>query len=162
MGILIEQKQYVLLPTGEYNAVITDLEETSGEYGPQVKVKFTLTDPDQAGNELTAWASATFTPKSKLYGWTRAAFGADIPKTYNFNSDDLINRPVRLVVIRKTKDDGSEFNRVDGVLPAPVTAAPVPAAPAVTATPPPVTAEQATKPRPWDSPAAVPATAMVF
>lgn len=136
MGIVIEQKQYTLLATGEYSAVISSLEETTGEYGPQLKIKFLLTDPAYAGNELTAWASATFTPKSKLYGWTRAAFGVDtVPKTYNFNSDDLVNRPVRLVVVRKTKEDGSEFNRVDGVLPAaPVTPAPAPV-PAVQAAP---------------------------
>ena len=52
-------------------------------------------------------------PKSKLFAWSRALLG-DVPDT--LDTDDLIGLPCRLSIVLKTKDDGSEYNKVDAVL----------------------------------------------
>ena len=117
MGIQIEQTQYVLLPVGEYPAEISEIVEDEGMFGKQLKFTFDIEDGEHAGQSLLGWTSAKFSPKSKLYGWSKAAFNAQIPKDYNFNRDDLINRKVNLTVVVKEGDDGAEFNRIEAVRP---------------------------------------------
>ena len=55
----------------------------------------------------------SLSPKSKLFAWSRALLG-EVPDT--LDTDDLIGLPCRLSIVLKTKDDGSEFNKVDAVL----------------------------------------------
>jgi hypothetical protein len=119
MGIVIDQSAGTDIPTGEYTAKVARIEEATGKFGPQLKVKFILSGPpDVDGTSTCAWYGQTFSPKSKLYGLVQAAFGGTaIPTTYNFNSDDLINRVVRLVIVEKTKSDGAVFSKVDSVKP---------------------------------------------
>lgn len=120
MGITITQTAGTVIPTGEYPAKIVSIEETTGQFGPQLKVKFMLSGaPDIDGTTTSAWYGQTFSPKSKLFALAVAAFGGRaIPATYNFNSDDLLNRSVRVVVVEKQKPDGSTFSKVDSVKPA--------------------------------------------
>lgn len=117
MGIVINQsKGGELIETGEYPARVVSIEEADGQFGPQLKWKFELTGPDTSGKTLSAWCSQNFSIKSKLYAWTLAAFGGNpIPETYAFDSDDVIGRNVRLVVVVKAKADGSEFSKIDQV-----------------------------------------------
>ena len=115
MSFEIEQTQHVLLPVGEYSAQITEVEPDDGQFGPQVKFTFTILDEDYRDLTLLGWTSAKFNNKTKLYEWTREAFGNPIPKDYNFRSDDLVGRDVSLTVIVRRKDDGSEFNRIEAV-----------------------------------------------
>lgn len=116
MTVKIEQKSYELLPVGDYKAVITNVQNDEGMFGPQLRVDFLVEGGDYEGSQLVGWCSATFSPRSKLYSWTKAAFGGtEIPPTYAFNSDDVIGRRVVLTVIIRTKDDGTEFNRIEAV-----------------------------------------------
>lgn len=127
MGIAIKQTQYVALPAGPYRARIGAINGEDGKFGPQLRFKFYLVDGEQAGQEVIGWSTATFSPRSKLYAWAKAAFGGrEIPETYDLNTDHLVGKLVILVLGVKAGDDGAEFNRIEDVRPA----TPVPAAPA--------------------------------
>jgi hypothetical protein len=133
MGATIKQTHYEPLPVGEYPAKIGAVEVSDGQYGAQVKLRFDVTAAGFEDRSVTGWASATFSPKSKLYQWARAAFGRDIPSGYDLDIDHLLDRPVTLVLVTKTGDDGSEFNKIHDVKAAkrngsqPVKLTPVPA-----------------------------------
>lgn len=115
MGYVIEQQTYETLPTGDYSAEISRVELEEGQFGQQLKFSFDLLG-EKEGRTLLGWASCRFSPKSKLYGWTRAAFGGGpIDRGYNLNTDDLIGRKVTLTVLASSRDDGTEFNKIDAV-----------------------------------------------
>jgi hypothetical protein len=117
MTLTIKQTRFQLLPIGEYTAKITDIDADDGKFGPQVRFEFEIQGGDYSGQTLLAWASATFSPRSKLYAWTRAALGSDILPDYDFNSDDLLGRMVMVTVVIRPNDDGAEFNRVENIRP---------------------------------------------
>ena len=119
MSVKIERTKYEPIPEGIYPASIVaiDLDDTS-EYGSQLKFKFQL-DPFEgyeSGKELHAWASARFSPKSKLFKWTQSILG-NVPDDYGFDSDDLMNKRVLLVIGRNVKPDGTEFDKVESIKP---------------------------------------------
>lgn len=119
MSVKIQRTKYEPIPEGIYPATIMtiDLDDTS-EYGSQLKFKFLL-DPFEgyeSGKELMAWSSARFSPKSKLFKWTQSILG-NIPDDYNFDSDDLLNKRVLLVVGRNIKPDGGEFDKIESIKP---------------------------------------------
>lgn len=111
----IKQTRFETIPMGEYPAVIRDIEPQEGQFGPQLKFTFELIEGEHQGTTLLAWTSQTFSPRSNLFKWTRAAFARDIPPTYDLDTSHLIGKKVRLAVLTKAKDDGSEFNKVDDV-----------------------------------------------
>ena len=117
MALQIKQTTYELLPVGEYTAKISAIEADDGKFGAQVKFEFEIQGGDYAGQTLLAWASAKFSPRSKLFAWTRAALSSDISPDYDFNSDDLLGRPVMVTVVIRPNEDGAEFNRVESVRP---------------------------------------------
>jgi hypothetical protein len=118
---VIKQTRYDALPTGEYPAKIGAYEMTEGQFGTQVKtqvkLRFDVTAQGLEDRSIIGWAAATFSPKSKLYGWTRAAFGREIPANYDLNLDHLLDRPVVLVLVTKVGDDGLEYNKIDSLKP---------------------------------------------
>lgn len=115
MGIQIEQSTFEAVPTGEYRARITEIEQVEGKFGPQLQLKCEIAEGDHAGTTFFSWCSPKFGPKSKLYGWTEAAFAAAIPKDYTFDSDHLIGREVVVTLVVRELDGGGEVNRVDSV-----------------------------------------------
>ena len=118
MSITIEQTVYEVLPMGTYSAVISEIEPETGQFGEQLKFVFQLTDDEHAGNTIWGWCSAKFSPKSKLYKWTRAALGnREIPRDYHFNSDNVIGQSVNLQITLEAREDGTEFNRVHDLRP---------------------------------------------
>jgi len=131
MGIVIKQTAVGdPLPVGEYIAQIAGIEKQPGQYGEQLRFKFQISDGVHAGRSLTGWTSTAFSPKSKLYKWAQAAFGgAVIPATWDFDSDKIVGRSVRLVVVVKLGDDGLEWNKIDDVLPVKRAGAPAASAP---------------------------------
>ena len=115
MGFKIAQKTFEVIPTGDYPATIEAIELTDGQFGQQLKFSFSLDGKNQT---LWGWASASFTPKSKLYSWTRAAMGGrPIPLNYNLDTDHLIGKQVLLTVVISRKEDGAEFNKISDVRP---------------------------------------------
>lgn len=107
----IEKREYVVLDTGTYPATVESITTTTGQFGEQLQWDFKLLDD---GSSQRAWCSTSLTPKSKLFAWSRALLG-EVPDT--LDTDSLIGLPCRLSILLKTKDDGSEFNKVDAVLP---------------------------------------------
>jgi len=117
MGIRIKQMRYEPLPVGEYVAVIGEIKDEEGQYGPQLRFRFDLRAPQ--GRSLVGWCSQTFSPRSKLYAWVRAAYGGRaIPPDWDFDSDALLGRTVRLVVITQVGEGGEEYNKISDVRPA--------------------------------------------
>ena len=121
MGYKVKQTHYEPIPVGEYVARIGEITlDTEGKFGPQFKINFELLTPGLVDRSLMGWCSQTFSPKSKLYAWSRAAFGGKpIPPDWDFDSDAILGRTVRLVVITQAKaDTGEEYNKISDVKPA--------------------------------------------
>ena len=121
MSIKIQQSTYEALEPGVYPGKITDIQEEDGAYGPQLKVYFLL-DPFEgyeAGKQLYAWCSRKFSPKSKLYSWTQAILGRITPD-YVFDSDDILEKPVLVVIDNRFSADGSQlYDYVESLKPLP-------------------------------------------
>ena len=121
MSIKIQQSTYEAVEPGVYPGKITDIQEEDGAYGPQLKVYFLL-DPFEgyeAGKQLYAWCSRKFSPKSKLYSWTQAILGR-IPSDYVFDSDDILNKPVMVVIDNRFSADGAQlYDYVESLKPLP-------------------------------------------
>ena len=113
----IAMRTYEAIDPGMYPATIAEIKPETGKFGDQLKVKFLLEDQD--ATTLTAWTSTSFSPKSRLFGLTRAAFGgSDFPPGFVLNTDKLIGRRLMLMVTVKPKGDGSgDFNKVEEFLP---------------------------------------------
>lgn len=119
MSVKIKQTIVETLPTGEYPVRIAEIKLETGQFGDQLRFRFDVMAPGFEDRNLTGWASATFSNKSKLYQWTKAAFGGvEIPREWTFDSDKLIGRECIAVVLVRTADDGSEFNKIDALKPA--------------------------------------------
>lgn len=150
MGTTIKQEFSVVLPTGTYPAQIVAADLDEGHYGAQVKLTFNVIDGEHKNATLMAWTSAKFSQRSKLFRWVKAAFGGtEIPPTYDLDLDHLLDRRVMVQVVEKTKEDGTEFNKVDEVRPYRPNAAPqgapqlMPQAMPLPAATPPATAQPA-------------------
>lgn len=121
-----DPKEYNPIPTGEYPAIIEGVEPAEGQFGPQVQFVFQLGQvEDVEGNidqakKMFGYTSTTLSTKSKLWSW---AVAAGVDPSAGLDSDNLIGRRVTLVVTRVKRDDGSEGNKIEGVLPAKKTAA---------------------------------------
>lgn len=118
MTITLEQTFYEPIPTGKYPAKINQIEVADGQFGPQLRFTFELPPGENSESRtLIGWCSQKFSNKSKLYGWTKAAFGGEsIDRSYTFSSDDLVGKKVNLTVVEKENDDGV-FNKIEGVTP---------------------------------------------
>lgn len=154
MGIQVIRTKSEPLPAGAYTATIEAIEQAEGQYGPQLKARFLIEDDEFAGKTLTGWASLTFSPKSKLFSWVKAAVfnGREVPDTYGtFDTDHLLGRRVILNVEQAKGSDGAIYNKIGALLPyrtakAQPTTAPRPApapAPAQEAQPPAATTRAA-------------------
>ncbi|GAG19844.1 unnamed protein product, partial [marine sediment metagenome] len=99
-------------------AQIVEMESAEGTFGAQVKFTFSIIGGDYAEHTLLGWCSAKFSPRSKLYQWSKAAFNAAIPAEYNFSSADLMDRLVTITVVTQTNDEtGAEYNKITDVRP---------------------------------------------
>lgn len=108
----LPKRTYELVEMGTYAAVVETILEEEGKYGPQLRFNFRIVDSDVA---LVAWAKAIYSSSSKLGKWTQAILGEQPDM---FDSDDLIGKPCRIVVLVKQREDGTEYNKIDDVLPA--------------------------------------------
>ncbi len=123
MGQVIKRTEYTPLEPGIYPAMVEEVTLEAGQYGEQVKLKFALDDDKDLGLEdrtLIGWASASFGPKSKLWGWTRVLLfgGRDIPDDFGeLDIDTLQGRRAMLSVTLKQGTDGATYNKITDLLP---------------------------------------------
>ncbi len=115
MGIRIEQTTCDAIPTGDYRAVITEIEAVEGKFGPQLQIKCEISAGPHAANTFLCWVSTRFSPRSRLYEWVEAALAMPVPRAYTFDSDHLIGREVIATLVVRELDGGGEVNRVDRV-----------------------------------------------
>lgn len=121
MSIKIEQTTYEAIEPGVYPGKITDILEEDGQFGPQLKFIFLL-DPFEGfedGKQLHSWCSRKFSSKSKLYTWTTSILGR-LPSDYVFDSDDILNKSILVVVDNRFSTDGSQlYDFVESLKPLP-------------------------------------------
>ena len=116
MGVKIKQTFVQTYPVGEYVARIGTPTPKEGTFGPQLQIPFHLTQMDENASPVLGWCSLTFSSKSKLYAYTKAAFGGkNIPESYDFDSDDLVNKKVMITLVIRDREDGTQFNRIDSI-----------------------------------------------
>lgn len=112
---IIPQTKFETVPVGEYLVEVVDALVDEGIYGEQVQFVVQVVGGEHGGKMLKAWTSCSFNPKSKLYGWASALFGAPIPDEYDLDTAHLIGRRARAVVLVKEKPDGQTFNKIDAL-----------------------------------------------
>ena len=114
----IVYSEQAVIPMGEYPARIKEVsEEPEGQFGPQFKYLFEITNGEQEGVSLMGWTSQKFSAKSKMKQWVTAATQESFSAGDEFYPDSLVGKDVRIGVLKKVKDDGGEFNKIDSVLP---------------------------------------------
>ena len=110
--------EQAVIPMGEYPARIKDVsEEPEGQFGPQFKYLFEITNGEQEGVSLMGWTSQKFSAKSKMKKWVTAATQQSFSAGDEFYPDSLVGKDVRIGVLKEAKDDGGEFNKINAVLP---------------------------------------------
>jgi len=114
MALTIKAQSYEPLSTGEYRVELTAIEEVETQYGKQLKWTFSV--PDE-GRTLTAFSSISASLKSKCMQWAGALLNRPIKADDVVNFDKLIGKSATATVVRKRKDDGTEYNTIDDLLP---------------------------------------------
>jgi len=114
MAITIKAQSYEPLSTGEYRVELTAIEEVETQYGNQLKWTFSV--PDE-GRTLVAYSSISASLKSKCMQWAGALLNRTIKADESVNFDKLVGKSATATVVRKRKEDGTEYNSIDDLLP---------------------------------------------
>ena len=132
--IVIPKQTYTILPQGTYKGIIDSMEKVTGRFGDQIQFKIRINIDGVEGLEgedvyLTAWATAKYGEKTKLYRWNRAAIGSEFNPDADFSAVAMKEKRVLVVIETHVSPDGGEYNRVSDLLAAPRGKKPQPAAP---------------------------------
>jgi len=114
MALTIKAQSYEPLSTGEYRVELTAIEEVETQYGNQLKWTFSV--PDE-GRTLVAFSSISASLKSKCMQWAGALLNRPIKADETVNFAKLVGKSATAVVVRKRKDDGTEYNTIDDLMP---------------------------------------------
>jgi hypothetical protein len=114
MAITIKAQSYEPLSTGEYRVELTAIEEVETQYGNQLKWTFSV--PDE-GRTLIAYSSISASLKSKCMQWAGALLNRPIKADESVNFDKLVGKSATATVVRKRKEDGTEYNSIEDLLP---------------------------------------------
>jgi hypothetical protein len=114
MAITLTAQSGEPLPTGEYRVELTAIELSSGQYGEQLKWTFSV--PDK-GRNLVAYSSLSASLASKCMRWAGALLNRPVQAGEQVDFEALVGKTAVAVVLRKRKEDGSEYNAVDDLLP---------------------------------------------
>ena len=116
MAITITAQGNEPFPTGEYRVELTAIELSNGQYGEQLRWTFSVLEK---GRHLVAYSSLSPSLASKCMRWAAALLGRPIQAGEQVDFDALIGKTAIATVVRKRKDDGSEYNAIEDLLPAP-------------------------------------------
>lgn len=119
--MILNQTVNETIETGTYDAVIETVSETTGNYGAQLRIDFRITGPTHEDATIASWVNTKFSPKSRLFELAQAAFGRPIKPGEKLDTDHLLGRHVKLVIVQRVKPDGTEYSKVDQVRPASTT-----------------------------------------
>jgi hypothetical protein len=114
MAITITAQGTEPLPTGDYRVELVAIELSTGQYGDQLRWTFHVLDK---GRNLVAYSSLSASLASKCMRWAGALLGRPVQAGEQVDFDALIGKTAVAVVVRKRKDDGTEYNAVDDLLP---------------------------------------------
>jgi hypothetical protein len=114
MAITITAQGTEPLPTGDYRVELVAIELSTGQYGDQLRWTFHVLEK---GRNLVAYSSLSASLASKCMRWAGALLGRPIQAGEQVDFDALIGKTAVAVVVRKRKDDGTEYNAVDDLLP---------------------------------------------
>ena len=125
----IERTSYEILETGTYRVKVLSADLVDSQFGgKQVEFVFQVLDERYKDITLKGWTSDKFGAKSKLFQWAQALFGRPIPDSYKeLDTDHLVDREALAIIVERAKDDGSVFNRIDGLKPVTSPQLPLPA-----------------------------------
>lgn len=124
-----ETGDFIVLDEDTYDAAYQKYEEYAGEFGPALKLFFTVAYADDKGKtqytEVSGIAgisqAGALGLKSKLRIWIEALMGRALADGEAIDLEALANSPCRLILSikkGKTRDDGTQaqFNRIEKVL----------------------------------------------
>jgi hypothetical protein len=114
MAITIRAQSYEPLGTGEYTVELTAIELVDTNYGKQLKWTFRVHDEER---NLVGYSSLSASLKSKCMQWAGALLNRPIKADEEVNFEKLIGKSATAVVVRKRKEDGTEYNSIDDLLP---------------------------------------------
>jgi hypothetical protein len=114
MAITITAQGTEPLPTGDYCVELVAIELSTGQYGDQLRWTFYVLDK---GRNLVAYSSLSASLASKCMRWAGALLGRPVQAGEQVDFDALIGKTAVAVVVKKRKDDGTEYNAVDDLLP---------------------------------------------
>ena len=124
MAIVVEIQKERPIEEGEYYAVLRDVQEIQGKYGPVLKFWFDITEPGYE-TSVSGLCSKIARPRSKLFRWLMA-LGADLSQATTFDVTTLKGAPAIIVVSSVTSPSGEEYVNVIDVKPAKMRRAVVP------------------------------------
>jgi len=102
------------MPTGEYTVELTAIELVDTQYGKQLKWTFLVPEHKRT---LVAYSSLSSSPKSKCVRWASALLNRPISVGEQVDLQSLVGKTAIASVVRKRKDDGTEYNTIDDLLP---------------------------------------------
>jgi len=113
MGFKIQKSKSI--QEGEYNAVLSDVEQAAGQYGPCLKFFFRVVDGEYADTEVSMIRPAKLIPGNRL-DKTLQSMGIDtLTIEDELDVDTLKGRLVKVTVVNKTTERGKVFANVEEV-----------------------------------------------
>jgi hypothetical protein len=121
----VEESKFEEFPEGIHDVVVADIEldeyetgQTDSEGKPLVRqyVRFVFRRPD--GTEMSGFANAKISTRSKLYQWITKITGQAPMVGRHYDLKTLVGKKCRVYVKRVVDENGSMYNRIDDVLPA--------------------------------------------
>lgn len=106
-----------LLEADVYPVRLDAVEPTQGQFGEQLRWRFTVTEGKHKGATLTAWSNLSAAVNSKTLRWAAMLAGKQFAAGDALHLDQLVGRQARAVVEVRTASDGRQYNRVSDLLP---------------------------------------------
>lgn len=116
----IKKTVYEPIEPGIYPVRVEAVDQEDGQFGQQLKWHFAIEEPGFEDKFLIGWCSCAFSPKSKLWAWTKALLfgGRDIPDYFDeLDTAKLVGQRAQVMVSLERGNDGTPYNKVKEVLP---------------------------------------------
>lgn len=122
---VIPYKENAGLDPGYYPAQVSTIEETSGEFGPQLKFVLTILDNENHPRikdngeaiEQWAWCSQKWGPRTKLLEWAKSLLKSKCPAAGEpLDTDLLLGKRCDVELVEKEGPNGT-YTRVGRLLP---------------------------------------------